>query len=65
MEKLPALIRFSRLFFVLGVVLLLSSFVLDSYIFITGAVGIIGDFKWISHLLGIGLVYLGYRNKKP
>ncbi|MFQ5833004.1 MAG: hypothetical protein ACE5H4_09900 [Candidatus Thorarchaeota archaeon] len=57
-------IKSSSFLFILGVVLLLTSFALDSYIFITGAVGIIGDVKWISHLLGIALVYLGYRSKE-
>ncbi len=57
----------SHVLFSIGVVLLIVSFALDSYIFFTlwgEQVGIIGDIQWISQILGIVFVGLGYWKKQ-
>ncbi|MHA1961323.1 MAG: hypothetical protein ACW99U_13955 [Candidatus Thorarchaeota archaeon] len=56
-------LKSSIILFLLGIVLLIGSFALDSYIYLTGSTGLIGDVQWISHILGIVLVILGYRSK--
>ncbi|MFW9804208.1 MAG: hypothetical protein ACFFFC_16225 [Candidatus Thorarchaeota archaeon] len=55
----------SRFLFLLGIILLIGSFAIDTYIFlyITGEAGLIGDAKWITHILGIAFTYIGYRRK--
>ncbi|MFW9807571.1 MAG: hypothetical protein ACFFFK_12655 [Candidatus Thorarchaeota archaeon] len=55
----------SRFLFLLGIILLIGRFVVDTYIFlyVIGEAGLIGDAKWITHILGIVFVYLGYRRK--
>ncbi len=53
--------------FLVGLILLIVSFVVSGYIVLTGiffTAGIIGDVQWISHLLGIIFVILGYRRKQ-
>lgn len=58
-------IKSSKFLFFLGFLLLIVSFVVDGliFMFITGQAGLIGDLKWISSLLGIIFVFLGYRSK--
>ncbi|MHA2004169.1 MAG: hypothetical protein ACW960_08690 [Candidatus Thorarchaeota archaeon] len=58
-------LKSSRFLFLLGIILLIGSFVVDTYIFlyVTGEAGLIGDVKWITHILGIIFTYLGYRRK--
>jgi hypothetical protein len=58
-------LKSSRFLFLLGIILLIGSFVVDTYIFlyVIGEAGLIGDAKWITHILGIVFAYLGYRRK--
>ncbi|MHA2143300.1 MAG: hypothetical protein ACXADC_16745 [Candidatus Thorarchaeota archaeon] len=58
-------LKSSSFLFLLGIVLLISSFAVDTYIFlfVTGDPLLIGDVKWITHILGIVFVFLGYRRK--
>ncbi len=58
-------LKSSRFLFLLGIILLVGSFAVDTYIFlyITGEAGLIGDAKWITHILGIVFAYLGYQRK--
>ncbi|MHA2058970.1 MAG: hypothetical protein ACXACG_02710 [Candidatus Thorarchaeota archaeon] len=60
-----ATLKSSSFLFLLGVILLIGSFAVDTYIFlyVTGEAGLIGDVKWITHILGIVFAYLGYRRK--
>ncbi len=57
-------IKSSKFIFFLGFLLLIVSIVVNGviFMFIPGEAGLIGDLQWISHLLGIILVLLGYRS---
>ncbi len=66
-QKKAGIMKSSHVLFSIGVVLLIVSFALDSYIFFTlwgEQVGIIGDIQWISQILGIVFVGLGYWKKQ-
>ncbi|MHA2312845.1 MAG: hypothetical protein ACXADC_13375 [Candidatus Thorarchaeota archaeon] len=58
-------LKSSSFLFLLGIILLIGSFAVDTYIFlyITGEAGLIGDAKWVTHILGIAFAALGYRRK--
>ncbi len=65
-QKKAEIMKSSHVLFFIGVALLVVSFGLDSYIFINmwgEEVGIIGDIQWISQILGIVFVGLGYWKK--
>ena len=58
-------IKSSKFLFFLGLILLIVNAVTNGiiFMFIPGEAGLVGDLEWISGLLGIIFVYLGYRSK--
>ncbi len=67
LQEKAEIMKSSHVLFSIGVALLIVSFALDSYIFLTlwgEQVGLIGDIQWISQILGIVFVGLGYWKKQ-